>query len=256
MKAGRPVLILAAMDREFSGLRAALDARSDDAVSNFYPRWTTADRAITIVQTHVGDVDAAIAATAAVTQLRPAMVLKLGCVGGHSPGVHAGDVVVPMRIFHSGAWIARTRDAAQWQPIFGDLPHQVNRENLGGRDAVLSVDESLTAAWMHHLRDHGVAFTHAHVGSANMWFFDHVHMAHVLDASLPDDPLREWVADMESYAIARACAVARVPFSGIYRAANSEFHCEPYVPDAVTELFTDRFAALTASFVRKLADAE
>ena len=247
------ILLLGAMDREIDGVRRALDMHGEPALLDVYPRWSTADGAIDLVQTHVGDVDAAIAATAAIAQRQPRCVLKLGCVGGHSVGVHAGDVVAPAGIFHSGAWIARTSDATQWPPVFGDLPFQVNRENLGGRDAVLRADAALTAAWTQAVQRSGMRAVHAHVGSSNMWFFDRAHMAHVLDANLPDDPLHEWVADMESYAVARACAAAGVPFSGIYRAANSEFHDEPYAPDAVAALFEGDFAALVAQFVRTLA---
>ena len=255
MSARPRVLILGAMDREIDGLRRALEARPATPLLETYPCWFSADGAIAVVQTHVGDVDAAIAATAAIAAHRPTAVVKLGCVGGHTAGVHAGDVVIPERIFHSGAWIARGTDAAHWQPIFGDLPHQVNRENLGERDAILSVDGSLTMQWTQHLArqdayDFSARCTRAHIGSSNMWFFDRAHMLHVLNANLPAEPLREWVADMESYAVARACASAQVPFTGIYRAANSEYHSEPYEPQAVAALFDGDFARCIVDFLR------
>jgi len=245
------ILILGAMDREIFGLRRALAARTEAPLLGTYPHWTAADGSIDIVLTHVGDVDAAIAATAAIAMLTPSIVLKVGCVGGHTAGLHTGDVVIPARIFHSGAWIARTADAAGWQPVFGDLPFQVNRENLGGRDAVLRADDALTAAWAQQIAANGMHGVRAHIGSSNMWFFDQAHMLHVLHANLPEDPVREWAADMESYAVARACAVAGVPFTGIYRAANSEYFAEPYEPAAVKALFDGEFAQAVTQFVAR-----
>lgn len=248
------ILVLGAMDREIVGLRRALAARAEAPLLGTYPRWTTEDASIDIVLTHVGDVDAAIAATAALTMLTPSIVLKVGCVGGHTAGLHTGDVVIPARVFHSGAWIAHTADAARWQPVFGDLPFQVNRENLGGRDAILGADHALTAEWARRIAADGMHSVYAHIGSSNMWFFDRAHMLHVLNENLPEDPVRDWAADMESYAVARACAVAGVPFSGIYRAANSEFHEEPYEPNAVAALFEEQFLRTLVGFIQVYRD--
>ncbi|MCX6017512.1 MAG: hypothetical protein NTZ50_03260 [Chloroflexi bacterium] len=249
------VLFVGAMDREIDGLLRALDAKAESALLGCYPQWTARQNStdVTIVQTHVGDVNAAIATTAAITVHRPTAVFKFGCVGGHSAGIHTGDVVVPSHIFHSGAWIVREADATRWQPVFGDLPYQVNRENLGGRDAVLKADETLTSAWAQHVKTQGMRVVHAHIGSSNMWFFDHAHMTHVLDANLPDAPVREWAADMESYAVAQACTVAGVSFTGIHRAANNEFLHEPYEPRAVAALFVEPFITTVQEFVSSLS---
>ncbi len=256
------VLFVGAMDREIDGVRAHFGCEPGEPVHGAFPFWIAREPKVDIgvVQTHVGEANAAIAAAEAIRRFAPGHVFKLGCVGGHAEGVHTGDLVSPIAFFHSGAWITRrsddntpTADAANWQSVFGDKPYQVNAENLGGRPHVLQPDRALTQCFADHARARGFAPVRAYIGGSAMWFFDHDVMLHVLAAQVPDAESPAWVADMESYAVAQACAVCNTPFTGLYRVSNSDYYGEPYDPAAVAELFSGRFVETIASFVRKIA---
>lgn len=257
----RRVLMLAAMDSELSGVRERLAFAPAAPLIGRYPLWTAQLGAIelALVQCFVGDANAAIATTAAIQAFQPDIALKLGCVGGHAAGIHAGDCVLPRAYFHAGAWFARdgvdgppTSDAAHWVSLFGDAPAQVNRDNLGGRPPLLTPDAALTARWHTTLAAQGIAVVHAHIGSSMIWFFERAHMARVLAAHAPDAPDPVWAADMESYAFAQACDACGVPFTGLYLASNSEYYREPYDPGAVARAFAGDFAENVARFLRDL----
>jgi adenosylhomocysteine nucleosidase len=257
----RRALIVCAMESELSGVRERLGFAPAAPLIGRYPMWNAQLGAIelALVQCFVGDANAAIATTAAIQAFRPDIALKLGCVGGHSEGIHAGDFVLPRAYFHAGAWLARagltgpaTSDAARWVSLFGDAPVQVNRDNLGGRAAVITPDSALTARWQRVRAAAGVVCVPAHIGAGMIWFFERAHMAQVLAAHAPDAPDRAWAADMESYAFAQACDAFGVPFTGLYRASNSEYYGEPYDPGAVVRAFGGDFAENVVRFLRDL----
>ena len=259
MKDKTAVLIVAAMDRELDGLRTALDCTKDAPLLGCYPTWVADAQPVRIVQTHVGEINAAIASAEAIRQFGPACVLKLGCVGGHSAGIHTSDIVAPVGFFHSGAWITRdfeddrpTPDATRWQSLYGELPYQVNSENLGGRPPIFAPDAGHTQRYVAHLTAQGLRAVEGYIGSSSMWFFDQAFMQRVLKAQVPDPITPAWAADMESYAIAQACAVHNVPFSGIYRVSNSDYYGEPYDPPFVSSLFTGAFIETIAAYLREL----
>lgn len=256
------VLFAGAMDREIDGLRAHFGCAQSEPLHGAYPFWSARERGLDVgvVRTHVGEANAAIATAEAIRRFAPDCVFKLGCVGGHAAGVHTGDLVSPIAFFHSGAWITRgrddnrpTSDASRWQSVFGDEPYQINSENLGGRAHVLSPDRALTQRFADFSGARGFAPVRGYVGGSAMWFFDHAFMRQVLSAQVPDAETPTWAADMESYAVAQACAVCRTPFSGLYRVSNSDYYGEPYDPAAVAGLFSGSFVDVIAAFVRTLA---
>lgn len=256
------VLFVGAMETEIAGLRAHYACVPAEPVHGAYPFWTSsaAGLELGILQTHVGETNAAIATPEAIRRFAPDRVFKVGCVGGQAEGIHQGDIVVAIAFFHSGAWITRaeadnapTSDAVQWQSIFGERPYQVNRANLGGRPHVLAPDPALNAHFVQHLESHGLPFAPAYVGGSNMWFFEHAFMRRVLAAQVPDATTGAWVADMESYAVAQACAVMGTPLTGLYRVSNSEYYGEAYDPAAVAGMFEGDFVERIAAFVRGLS---
>lgn len=118
---------------------------------------------------------------------------------------------------------------------------------------MLAPDPALNARYAQHLEAHGLPFVRAYVGGSNMWFFEHCFMSHVLTAQVPDATSDAWVADMESYAVAQACAVMGRPFTGLYRVSNSEYYGEAYDPAAVAGMFEGDFVERIAAFVRGLS---
>jgi nucleoside phosphorylase len=255
------VLFVGAMETEIAGLRAHYGCVPAEPIHGAYPFWTSGAEGseVGILLTHVGETHAAIATPEAIRRFVPDAVFKVGCVGGQAEGIHQGDIVVPLAFFHSGAWITRaegdngpTSDAAQWQTVFGEKAYQVNRANLGGRPHVLAPDPALNARYAQHLEAQGLPFARAYVGGSNMWFFEHHFMGHVLRAQVPDATSDAWVADMESYAVAQACAVTGTPFTGLYRVSNSEYYGEAYDPAAVAGMFVGAFIETVAAYVDRI----
>jgi futalosine hydrolase len=81
-----PVLVLAAMEREFAALRTLLASRlerSPDAA------------ALELRTTGVGKVETAIAADQAIAELSPRWVIHIGCAGAYeASGLRIGDVAI------------------------------------------------------------------------------------------------------------------------------------------------------------------
>ena len=256
------VLFIGAMETEIAELRTHFACAPSSPIHRAYPFWSarSAGLEIGVLQTHVGDINAATATPEALRRFDPDCVFKIGCVGGHADGIHTGDIVVPMAFFHSGAWITRahsnntpTADATQWQSLFGEQPYQVNSINLGGRAHVLPPDLALTDHVIEHLHEQGLAHEQAYVGSSSIWFFDPAFMSHVLTAQVSRAVTKAWVADMESYAIAQACAVYNKPFTGLYRVSNSDYYGEAYHPEAVANLFAGGFISTLDALLRRIA---
>ena len=256
------VLFIGAMEREIAGLRTHFACAAESAIHNVYPFWRgrSAGLEIGLLQTHVGDINAAIATPEALRRFDPDYVFKMGCIGGHAEGIHTGDIIVPIAFFHSGAWITRSQSATPPPPMqpsgnrsLANCLIRSTRKIWVVSAHVLPPDLALTHHYVEHLQTHGLACGQAYVGSSTMWFFDPRFMGHVLAAQVPNAVTKAWVADMESYAIAQACAVYNKPFTGLYRVSNSDYYGEPYDPDAVADLFSGQFIAALAAFLHHIA---
>ncbi|OGV96777.1 hypothetical protein A2W24_01800 [Microgenomates group bacterium RBG_16_45_19] len=254
------ILFVGAMEKELAGLNKYYHCHLSAKLQDQYPLFTNKTKSVAILHTQVGETNAAIATTLAINAQRPDLVIKIGCVGGNSVGIHTGDIVVPIAYFHSAAWITRARknnqptsDASQWQSVFGEKPYQVNSGNLHGRPYIFYPDLKATKKLTAFLNKTRLTHTTAYIGGGNMWFFDKGFMRHVPRAQIPAKLITQrWVADMESYAIAHACYVHQVPFTGIYRVSNSDYYDEPYLPEKVAKYFSTQFIQTVAPFINNL----
>ena len=250
-------MFVGAMDREISGLIKYYSCKQTQTLLNNYPLFESTDKKIKLIQTHVGDTNAALAVVSAIHETNPDFVLKIGCVGGNSAGVHSGDLIVPAGFFHSGSWITRSRKdnkptgkASMWQSVFGDKPYQVNSQNLGEKPYIFYPDTQLNKKYQNYLNQNKIDFVTAYIGGGNMWFFDLPFMKQVLSTQVPGKLITtRWVADMESYSMANACNLLGKPFSGIYRVSNSDYYDEPYIPEKVADLFVEDFVKKLSGFI-------
>lgn len=245
------ILFVGAMDKEIRDLLKHLNCNEDSLLLGIYPffigEWKKDKKHISIgiVNTFVGDLNASVASVAAIQKYNPHYVFKIGCVGGNSAGVHKGEVILPSGYFHSASWITRsntdnspTSNASLWQSVFGDLPYQVNRENLGNIPYFFLPDKELLQKYEKLLKTKQVKHSSAYIGGGNMWFFDKKYMSNVAATQIPKkSPHNRWVADMESFAIAHACFILKKPFFGFYVVSNSDYYNEPYIPEDIAEMF-------------------
>lgn len=137
------ILLIAAMPTETQDIVERFDMKLQGKLADFYPLYsvTKNEKEIFLIQTHVGSINAPAATALAIQHINPDIALKVGCIGGNSPGFKKNDIIVPLSFFHTGAWITKsyiddtpTSDASLWQKLFGDEPYQNSKENLGGLD--------------------------------------------------------------------------------------------------------------------------
>lgn len=236
------ILFAAAMKTELQPLLTMLEATKVDTLLHVFPLYkgTYAHTEIYIVETFVGDMNASVSSLEAIKSINPDYVIKYGAVGGSYLESTAGDIVVPLGFFHRTAWITKmkngqpTNDAAQWQSVFGELPYQVNSENLGGLPYYYPTDASLLTVAHTALTACSLPHVNAYVGGGNMWMFDKKLLDTVGETLLPPHAeTKHFVSDMESYAIAHACYLMKKPFIGCYTIASNDYIDEPYNPDNV-----------------------
>ena len=245
------ILFVGAMEKEIMDLLKDLKCTEDSKLLGQYPFfvgiWIKDSKYISIgvVNTFVGDLNASVATVAAIQKFNPHYVFKIGSVGGNSAGIYKGDIILPSGYFHSASWITRsctdnsaTSNASLWQSVFGDLPYQVNMENLGNNPYFFVPDKGLSQKYEELLKSKKVKYSSAYIGSSNMWFFEKKYMSNVATTHIPKNSShKRWVADMESYAIAHSCFIFKKPFFGFYVVSNSDYYDEPYFLEDIAEMF-------------------
>lgn len=237
------ILLIAAMPTEIQDIVERFGMKLQVKLANFYPLYSVVknNKEISLIQTHVGSINAPAATALALQQIKPDSVIKVGCVGGNSKGIKKNDIIVPLSFFHTGAWITKsyidnipTNDSSLWQMLFGDEPYQNSKENLGGLDFIFIPNPKLNTAYMKVLANENISYKKAHLGCGDMVIFDHTFMDNIKDNVLRITDTEIWCSDNESYAIAQVCKVFKIPFTGIYFVASSDYEdIEGYDPKAI-----------------------
>jgi nucleoside phosphorylase len=255
----RRILLVAAMPTESRAAIAQYKMAALDSISSFFSLYKAKDRELYLVLTHVGMTNAAAGVALAIAATNPDVVLKIGCVGGNAPGVNKNDHILATKFFHTGAWITRhqrtlksTECASAWMPLFGDLPYQNSRDNLGGLDYILSPDATLTDWYGTILKEQGVPYHEAVLGSSDMVLTDHKLMKHIRSDLLGLDAQAPWCTDNESYSVMQVCSIHKIPATGVYFVASSDYEdVDGYDPDAIDRQTADiLMPALTALLER------
>jgi adenosylhomocysteine nucleosidase len=259
------ILIIGAMDRELQGILSFYQCSEPKKLQNLYPVWhPTIERPydLHILQTFVGDINASISTSLAISALQPDYVFKIGCDGGSSAGLHTGDIALASGFFSTTSWITRssvdnkpTSDAAVWQSVFGNKPYQVNSENLGGIPYYFRQNTAIGKKYKSFLVNRNQKLAHCYIGAGNMWLFDSGYAKNASFTQIPGrNSDRIWAADMESYAIAQTCHVFNKPFMGFYRVSDNYFENEPYKPEKVVRLFDSDFIMTVDAFLQTMVD--
>jgi nucleoside phosphorylase len=238
------ILIVGAMDTELNPLLKFLHITKNQKLLDIFPLYIAEYQSIklSIIKTYVGDVNASVAGFAAIQEINPDYVIKLGAVGGSYLASKAGDIIIPIGFFHRTSWITKRKSeqkpldiASEWQSIFGNLSYQVNRENLGGIPYYFPVDKEIIKISEKILDLKKCKYTTAYVGGGNMWMFDQNVLNHVANCMLPEKTShRRFVSDMESYSLAHACYLLHKPFTGCYVVASNDYLNEEYHPQLVS----------------------
>lgn len=257
------ILIIGAMDRELHDLLSFYGCSKSEKIRNIYPVWRSdVERRfeIVVLQTFVGDINASISTSLALSAYNPDYVFKIGCVGGGLGALHTGDIVMPLGFFSTSSWITRsntdnnpTPDASVWQSVFGNKPYQVNSKNLGYQPYYFEPDVAICERYKDFFHNKNQKLTPCLIGGGNMWIFDLEYARNVAVAQIPDKSSEGvWAADMESYAIAQACHVFKKPFMGFYRVSDNYFEDEVYIPEIVAKLFDRDFILTVDEFLQTI----
>lgn len=238
------ILLVTAMETETLDIVDKFKMHLEGKLANFYPLYSAIirDREVSLLQTHIGSINAPAATSIAIERLKPDYVIKVGCIGGNAPGLKANDIIVPTLFFHSGAWLTRsyidnfpTKDSSLWQSLYGDLPYQNNQANIGGLDYSFEPSKKLNQAYKDVLDAESSHYIEAPLGSGDIVIFSKEVMNNIRANILKlKDPLAPWCTDNESYAIAQICSIYKIPFTGIYFIASSDYEeLEGYDPDNI-----------------------
>ncbi|MFA6446405.1 MAG: hypothetical protein WCW14_04135 [Candidatus Paceibacterota bacterium] len=236
------ILFVGAMETELRPLLKEFNAVESKKLLNIFPLYKATYQSVEVfvVETFVGETNASIASLEAIKETNPDFVIKYGCVGGSYIESKNGDVIVPLGFFHRTSWITRTKegtptkDSSLWQSIFGELPHQVNSNNLGGLPYYFPVDKKYIDLSQRVLKELNIDVVGCYVGGGNMWAFSPEFLNNMAEVMLPKDTNdKMFVSDMESYSIAHACYVTKKPFLGCYAVASNDYTDEPYDPNRV-----------------------
>ncbi|OGM77758.1 hypothetical protein A2188_02800 [Candidatus Woesebacteria bacterium RIFOXYA1_FULL_43_9] len=250
------ILFVGAMQTELVPLIKSLGATQNQKLLGFFPFYKATHNSteIYIVETFVGETNASIATFEAIQEVDPDLVIKFGCVGGSYAESKKGDVIVPLGFFHRTSWITRTKDgeptkdSSLWQSVFGELPHQVNSQNLGGLPYFYPANKKLINVSQKILADLNTKAVTCYVGGGNIWAFSQEFLKNMAKVMLPKN-ITNFVSDMESYSVAHACYILDRPFFGCYVVASNDYTDEPYNPENVSEQSTS-----LVSYALKLVD--
>ncbi|OGG03704.1 hypothetical protein A2W14_04000 [Candidatus Gottesmanbacteria bacterium RBG_16_37_8] len=236
------ILFVGAMETELRPLLKKLNAIQVKKLLDVFPLYKATYKSINIyiVETFVGDTNASVASLEAIKEVNPDFVIKYGCVGGSYSESKMGDVIIPLGFFHRTSWITRTKedtptkDSSLWLSVFGELPHQVNSNNLGGMPYYFPANEKLITICQKTLDDLKIDYDTAYVGGGNMWAFSKEFLDNIAQTMLPKGAkCKRFVSDMESYSIAHACFVTKKLFIGCFTVASNDYTDEPYDPKRV-----------------------
>src|SRR5437870_5629203 len=104
------ILLVGAMPTENQYILESLGLKETELLANFYPLYFAyySSHDVYLIQTFVGSIHAPAASALAIEKIKPDLIIKVGCIGGNSPGIQKNDLIVPKFFFHSGTWLTRS----------------------------------------------------------------------------------------------------------------------------------------------------
>ena len=97
------ILLLGAMPTELQPVLSRFSLKLSKKILDTYPlyRGKFKKHQLYALQTHVGELNSAIAASKCLQNLKPTLAIKIGCVGGTTHGINGGEMIIPQSFFHS-----------------------------------------------------------------------------------------------------------------------------------------------------------
>ncbi len=184
--------ILTAMQREQQQIAALLDNQHTDSHLANYTVGSLGQHTIVLVQSGIGKVNAAIAATQLISHYQPDCVISTGCAGGADTSLHLRDIVVSSQLCYHDVYCGEAVGTTTLGQVQG-LPARFE-----GDPRLLQVATTLKA-------DTPIVPGLIVTGD---WFVDNKQKMADIVSHFPDAV----AVDMESAAIAQACHLHHVPF--------------------------------------------
>lgn len=224
-----PVVVLGAMECEYSTLAAALENPEVTSYGGYeFTRGTLDGYPVIAVRCLIGMVNSAAATTLAVDNFSPYCVIMQGTAGGHSLELHQGDIVLGESVAELGSYYSPHRDEGegsdftQWTypgvelPVDGEIQYL---QILHSDEPLMEIAESVSYD--------GGSLVRGTIGSADAWNkeIDKINFCH--------EVLGSDCEEMETFAVAQVCRQLNVPFLGIRIISNSELYPE--------EAFSEQF---------------
>ncbi|MBV7388582.1 5'-methylthioadenosine/S-adenosylhomocysteine nucleosidase [Pasteurellaceae bacterium TAE3-ERU1] len=213
------IAIIGAMAQEVEILLNAMDnvQATRLGASTLY-QGSLSGKPVSLVQSGIGKVAAAMATTALLLNTQPRVVINTGSAGGIDPRLNVGDVVISTQTAHHDV------DVTAFGYAKGQLP---------ANPARFDSDETLLAHTERVLREQGQRAVRGLICSGDMFCNGEAQIARI-KADFPDAV----AVEMEAAAIAQVCHAFHTPFI-VIRAISD-------VADKQSHLSFDEFLPLAA----------
>lgn len=184
--------IIAAMEEEKRLLLEAMNVLREEQIAGWtFHEGELEGQSIVLVQSGIGKVMSAIAATLLVNHFQVELVINTGSAGGFGTGMNIGDIVVATELAYSDA------DVTAFNYVYGQMP------GMPARFQAKRVDEQ---AMQHIAATVGLAVHYGLVVSADS-FIHRQDQRELILQYFPD----VLATEMEGAAIAQACHALEVP---------------------------------------------
>jgi adenosylhomocysteine nucleosidase len=220
---GSRIVVICAMDSEAIHLRERLEDSREEPISRWRrTRGHIAGKAVDVIVSDIGLINAAAATSALCALERPAAILNYGCSGAHRDDIMLGDVVIANEVVHFTSHIILPDGVRRyWGFNYVASGQRVREEHIPADPELLDIACTVAAevklpGWP---GIDSIPTIHAGtVGSADVWtqHGESIRELHTLHGSLCEE--------MEAAAIAQVAAIFGIPFLAVKDISNNELH--------------------------------
>lgn len=215
----KPIVVFGAMHVEVAKMMHSLEnAKMKTLAGHNYAMGTLDGYPVVVVETRMGLVNAASAATLAIEKFKPLYVLSTGTAGAHRDDLKINDIILCQKMCNSNVYVSeyRPRGAGTCSNDWEYQDSEVFINDGWERIKFLYSDKNLLSIAQKVPYKKGRVFTGI-TTSGDVWNrecdeIDFIHANYNTDCE-----------EMESFAIASVCSKYNIPMLGIRVICNNEF---------------------------------
>ncbi len=226
----RPIVVIGPMDCEIDDIEKELENPVVAKIGEYrFTSGTINGYPVVAARSLIGMVNSTATTVLAVTAYNPCVVIICGTSGGHTPGLHQGDIVLGENLVELGSYYTLDREAGEgsYYPEWTYPGEEMPVDGNIVRVQVLHSDEGLlkTAMGVKYI---GGKLLRGTIASADIWNkeVDRILFYH--------EKFGTDCEEMEGFAVGQICRHFGVPMLAVRILSNSHLYPE--------ELFDERFS--------------